>query len=254
MSSFDRAADFYDATRGLPADVREAVADILAGELQGRGTCLEIGVGTGRIALPLHQRGVRLVGADIAPAMLQRLVDNAGGRRRFPLLLADVTHLAVRDSCVGAVLASHVLHLLTNWQRAVDEAVRVLQPDGALLVDFGGGAPAPWSKPTEQVLARLGVSTVRPGTSRPEDVAHYLGDGAQVRPLSPVVMTVQRSLAQDVDEWERQVHAWTWPYSEEKMREVGAEVRAWATSDGWPLDRTVDLERTIQWWVFEQRP
>ena len=103
-------------------------------------------------------------------------------------------------------------------------------------------------------MARLGVSTVRPGTSRPEDVANYLGDAAQVRPLSPVVMTVQRTLAQDVDEWERQVHAWTWPYTEEKMREVGAEVRAWATSDGWPLDRTVDLERTIQWWVFERRP
>ena len=163
--SFDRAAGFYDATRGLPDDVREALADTLAPELKDRGICLEIGVGTGRIALPLHQRGVRLVGADVAPAMLERLVDNAGGRRPFPLLLADATHLPVQDGTVGAVVASHVLHLVANWQRALDEAFRVLGGHGALFVDFGGGVPAPWSSPAEQVLDRLGVSTVRPGTS-----------------------------------------------------------------------------------------
>ena len=250
--SFDRAASFYDATRGLPDDVSDALADTLAAELQGRGTCLEIGVGTGRIALPLHRRGVQLIGADVAPAMLERLVDNAGGVRPFPLLLADGTRLPVEDASVGAVLASHVLHLLANWQGAVDEAFRVLHGGGALFVDFGGGVAAPWSKSTENVMDRLGVSRVRPGTSRPDDVAKYLADRAQARPLRPVVMTVRRTLAQDLGEWERQLHAWTWPYSKDKMRDVCTEVRAWAASEGWPLDRTVELERTIQWWVFEQ--
>jgi ubiquinone/menaquinone biosynthesis C-methylase UbiE len=249
--SFDRAAGFYDATRGLPDDVRDAVADTLAAELKGRGTCLEIGVGTGRIALPLHERGVQLVGADIAPAMLERLLSNAGGGRPFPLLLADATRLPVAAGSVGAVLASHVLHLLPNWHGAVDEAVRVLHEGGALFVDFGGGVAAPWSEPTEQVMNRLGVSTVRPGTRRPADVANYLGDRAQVRTLRPVAMTVERTLGQDVDEWQRQVHAWTWRYSPEKMDEVCAEVRAWAAAEGWPLDRPVELERTIQCWVFQ---
>ena len=50
-------------------------------------------------------------------------------------------------------------------------------------------------------------------------------------------MTVQRTLAQDLDDWERQLHAWTWRYSGEKMREVSGEVRAWAMAEGWPLDR-----------------
>ena len=249
--SFDRAAGFYDATRGLPDDVRDALADILAADLQGRGTVLEIGVGTGRIALPLHHRGVPLVGADVAPAMLARLVDNAGGRRPFPLVLGDATRLPFGTGSVGAVLASHVFHLLANWQNALDEAVRVLGAGGALFVDFGGGVPAPWSEPSEQVMDRLGVSTARPGTSRPEDIAGYLGDRVSVRRLQPVVMTVRRALAQDLDEWERQLHAWTWPYSPEKMQEVSSEVRAWAQSEEWPLDRVVELERTIQWWVFE---
>lgn len=250
-SSFDRAAGFYDATRGLPDDVMDALAARLAAELKDRGTCLEIGVGTGRIALPLHSRGVQLVGVDLAPAMLERLIINAGGRHPFSLLLADATRLPLVDHSVGAVVASHVFHLLSNWGAAVDEVVRVLRPAGALYVDFGGGVPAPWNDHSEEIMHRLGVSHVRPGTSSPDDLAHYLGDGTQVRPLPPVVMTTVRTLAQDLDEWEHQVHAWTWPYSAAKMREVCAEVTAWAASDGWPLDRAVQLERTIQWWVFQ---
>ena len=97
------------------------------------------------------------------------------------MLLADATHLPIQDGTVGAVVASHVLHLVANWQVALDEAFRVLGGQGALFVDFGGGVPAPWSSPAEQVMDRLGVSTVRPGTSRPDDVASYLGHRARVR-------------------------------------------------------------------------
>jgi SAM-dependent methyltransferase len=250
-SSFDRAAGFYDATRGLPDDVMDALAATLADEVKHRGTCLEIGVGTGRIALPLHSRGVQLVGVDVAPAMLERLIVNAGGRQPFPIMLADATRLPLPVHSVGAVLASHVFHLLSNWRAAADEAVRVLQPGGALYVDFGGGVPAPWNDPAEHLMHRLGVSHVRPGTSSPHELADYLGHGTEVRPLPPVVMITERTLAQDLEEWEHQVHAWTWPYSVAKMREVCTEMRAWAASDGWPLDRLVQLERTIQWWVMQ---
>ncbi len=45
--NFDRAAGYYDATRGLPDAVSDAITDVLADELNGRGLCLEIGVGTG---------------------------------------------------------------------------------------------------------------------------------------------------------------------------------------------------------------
>ena len=155
--SFDRAAGYHDATRGLPEPAEAALADVLAAELAGRGTCLEIGVGTGRIAIPLHKRGVRLVGMDVAPAMMARLEANSGGRRPFPLLLADATRLPFVAGSVGAVIASHVLHLVADWQTAVEEAMRVLRPEGALLVDFGGRPEMPWSAYTEQVMQRHGV-------------------------------------------------------------------------------------------------
>jgi SAM-dependent methyltransferase len=250
--SFDRAADYYDATRALPDDARVALAEVLAAELAGRGPCLEIGVGTGRIALPLHDRGIPLAGADIAPAMLRRLVRNAGGRQPFPLLRADATRLPLSGASFGAVLASHVLHLIPRWEAAVDEAMRVLRPGGALLADFGGGTQMPWSGPSIAVMERHGISHDRPGATAPGSVAAHLAGAVRPRPLPVVTMTFSRSFGEDLDRWERQVDAWTWPYTADQMRQACADLRAWAAAHRWPLDRHVEASRVIQWWAFER--
>lgn len=246
--SFDRAAGYYDETRGLPGPVLERVVDQLAAELSGRGPALEVGVGTGRIAVPLRERGVELLGSDIAPAMLERLVANAG-RRPFPLLVADARSLPLANGRLGAVLVSHVLHLIADWQAAVDDMVRVMRPGGVLLVDFGGGVPGPWSALAQAAMQEHGVRSVRPGLSVPGPLAAHLGVPA--RPLGPVRFTSSRSLGRDLEQWRAQIHSWTWPYEPGQMRVAcDAVVRA-AAAEGWPLEREVELERTVQWWAFE---
>jgi SAM-dependent methyltransferase len=252
--SFDRAADYYDATRALPSDVHARLTSMLVTELAWRGTCLEIGVGTGRIALPLMAEGVPLVGIDIAPKMLQRLVDNAGGRRPFPLCVADVAALPFAPGAFGAVLASHVLHLVTDWRALVDEAVRVLAPGAVLLVDFGGAPAAPWHEPTGAVLQEIGIVRLRPGLSVPGPLVHHLEGRARARALAPLTMIVDRTLAQDLDDWAAQRHAWTWTLSSAQITAAVARVRQWASDTRWPLDRSVALERTIQWWAFDIPP
>jgi ubiquinone/menaquinone biosynthesis C-methylase UbiE len=249
--SFDRAAGFYDATRGLPRDVSDRVADVLAGELAGRGRCLEIGVGTGRIGLPLAERGVDLVGTDIAPAMLARLRQNAGDRLPFPLALADSTDLPLSSRSVGAVLSSHVLHLIADWTVAVDEALRVLAPGGALLVDFGGPTPTPWDRLAREVMAGHGVARVRPGVSDPGTVETYLRGRAGRRPLPAVAFSIDSSLEDDLHEWENQILAWTWPYTPDQMKEACSAIRSAAKAEGWPPDRRVRVTPVIQWWAFD---
>jgi ubiquinone/menaquinone biosynthesis C-methylase UbiE len=269
--SFDRAASFYDATRGLPEDVGLALAGMLAAQLGSRGTSLEIGVGTGRIALPLNDLGISIVGTDISAAMLDRLVANAAtyagvashppgtrvpsptgpNRPPFPVLRADATDLPLVAASFGAVMASHVLHLIPAWRDAVDEAIRVLRPGGLLLVDFGGNTPAPWRSESFAVLAAHGIAPVRPGVNGPVPLAEYLGSRATMRQLPAVEMTAPRSLGQDVDEWEHQIHAWTWPYDAGQMRTACNAVRDWAAREGWSTEAQVDVTSTIQWWAFE---
>ena len=70
--NFDRAAAFYDATRALPDGVAEQVRDAVLDRVGARpGTrFLEVGVGTGRIALPFVRAGHAYCGVDLSVAML----------------------------------------------------------------------------------------------------------------------------------------------------------------------------------------
>ena len=260
--NFDRAAEYYDATRALPAEVMAKVTGVLVAELApGRQPCLEIGVGTGRIALPLHERGIRLAGADIAEAMLRRLVVNADGELPFPLLLADATRLPVADGSLGSVLAVHVLHLIPTWRGALDEAMRVLRPGGALIASFpGGGAEArrtvrvaPWRPAVREALARHGVVRITAGARDSRDVADYLGERAVARTLPPVPFTETQTLAGALRDIEEQLYSWTWPYSREQVLAAGAEIRTWAENENLSFDEGHVVDGVLNWSAFEKR-
>lgn len=264
--NFDRAAGYYDATRALPADSRDTLTAMLAAELAGRQPCLEIGVGTGRIALPLRDQGIALAGADISGAMLRRLVANAGGQSPFPLLRADAARLPVAAGSFGSVLAVHVLHLIPGWRVAVDEALRVLRPGGALMASFPGRSGprqtpaarppdaaegAPWTAVLRESLRRHGIVRVPIGASEPGDVAGYLSGRAAARPLEPVTVTQTRSLARALHSIEQQIFSWTWPYTQDQVRAVGSDIRAWAAREDVPLESEYEVRSDIQWWVFD---
>jgi SAM-dependent methyltransferase len=136
---FDRAANIYDATRGFPAGEERAVAALIAqaGNLRKQSRVLEVGVGTGRIALPLTHHVDRLYGIDLSRLMMQQLRSkpNAGAIR---LSEANALQLPFRRAAFDAVLLVHVLHLIADWQHVLREIARVLKPDGLLLC--GGNA------------------------------------------------------------------------------------------------------------------
>lgn len=260
--NFDRAAGYYDATRALPADSMDELTTLLAAELIGRQPCLEIGVGTGRIARPLRERGIRLAGTDISAAMLRRLAVNSGGSAPFPLLRADATRLPLAAGSFGAVLAVHVLHLIPDWRVAVDEVLRVLRPGGVLVTGLQGQGrgqrpdsdatrAAPWAQALQESLRRRGIVRVPVGTRDPAAVAAYLEGRASARRLPAVPVRRTRTLAQAVERIERQTNSWTWRYPAEDVRAVAADLRAWAARENVPLDTEHAVQTDLRWWVFE---
>ena len=76
------AATYDDSSETFGPGAVEPVADVLAGLAGGgadRGRALELGIGTGRIALPLARRGVEVHGIDLSRAMVARLRAKPGG-------------------------------------------------------------------------------------------------------------------------------------------------------------------------------
>lgn len=145
--SFDRAADYYDQTRGFPPGEEVAVAALLAktAGLNAGSRVLEIGVGTGRIAVPLAPHVGFYCGLDLSRPMMARIPGKPGGAA-IALAEGDATRLPYPDAHFDAVIAVHVFHLISGWRAALAEVARVLKP-GAPLVhcwsDYDEAQPNP---------------------------------------------------------------------------------------------------------------
>lgn len=144
-SSYDAIAALYDP---WSASVTEDV-DFYVEEARtaGGGDIVELGVGTGRIAVPIAAAGIRVIGVDSSPGMLEVCAERArevGVVGRLDLRLGDLRDPPVAGP-VALVLCPFrsYLHLLTeaDRQRALTAAYDLLAPGGRLVFDvFAPGA------------------------------------------------------------------------------------------------------------------
>ncbi len=131
--SFDRVAPIYEATRRRPPEIERHVSRTLAGILRG-GRCLDVGVGTGRIAGPiLEAERIDLVGIDVAPRMLARA--RSHGVRS--LARADARSLPFRDRS----MTTHLLHLVEEWPRVLGEIARVTEREYLSVIEHERAVP-----------------------------------------------------------------------------------------------------------------
>jgi SAM-dependent methyltransferase len=133
----DVFADVYDDWYHDVSDVG-ATVDAIASLAEGR-PILELGAGSGRLAIPLAQRGLEVHGLDESHAMLARLAAKPGGEA-VCALVGDMAELPIhRGPRFGVVFAA--FNTLCNLstadaqQRCIDGAAAVLAPDGRLVLE-----------------------------------------------------------------------------------------------------------------------
>jgi SAM-dependent methyltransferase len=128
MSFGEDVAEIYDdEPRG---DEAEAVAFLE--QLAGGGPALELAIGTGRIALPLAARGIRVDGIDIAPAMVAKLRAKPGGDQ-LSVTMGDFAEVPLS----GTYRLIYVVYNSFNNLLTQDEQVRCFQNVAAHLTDDG---------------------------------------------------------------------------------------------------------------------
>ena len=98
---------------------------------------LDVGIGTGRFALPLSERGLQIVGVDISAPMLRQ----ATRKRLRELVRADARKQPFRDQAFDAVLIVHLLHLVDDWIRVVHEIGRVASRLVMAVISTPRGSP-----------------------------------------------------------------------------------------------------------------
>ena len=133
------AANYDESSAEMftPGAVDPAVG--LLAELAGDGRALELGVGTGRIALPLSRRGVEVHGIDMSRAMVARLRSKPGGDA-IDVSIGDFATTKVDGSFSVAYLVFNTINNLTTQDAQVacfQNVADHLEPGGTFVVEVG---------------------------------------------------------------------------------------------------------------------
>jgi SAM-dependent methyltransferase len=134
----ERVADRYDDSEGwmFGPEAIEPAVDFLAG-LAGDGAALELGIGTGRIALPLAQRGVRVHGIDLSEAMLAKLRAKPGATQ-IGVTVGDFATATVDATFSVAYLVFNTIMNLTTQAEQVacfKNVAAHLAPGGCFVIE-----------------------------------------------------------------------------------------------------------------------
>jgi SAM-dependent methyltransferase len=131
----DRIADVYDDWYGerlLPDDAVAFLAPLAAG-----GRVLELGIGTGRVALPLAACGLDVSGVDASSRMVEKLRAKAGGAA-IPVVIGDFADVEVEGTFRLVYVAFTTFFALPSQEvqlRCLRRVAEVLEPGGRFVVE-----------------------------------------------------------------------------------------------------------------------
>lgn len=184
----DVASRYDDTLRGDEGDT----VDFLAG-VAGGGPALEFAIGTGRIALPLAQRGIRVDGIELSAAMIARLRSKPGGAG-LAVIRGDMARASTTGRYALVYLVFNTIYnLLTqdDQVRCFENAARHLADDGCFVIE--AGVPSAWLRDTQFVnVERIAGHEVVLDVNRYDPVTQILDenhvtltdDGVRLGPIS----------------------------------------------------------------------
>ncbi|MGQ4646364.1 methyltransferase domain-containing protein [Lyngbya aestuarii] len=263
--SFDRVAGIYDATRGLPPQVSEQIADCILSIVSATPDTkfFEPGIGTGRIAIPIVLRGYSYTGVDISEKMMNQLRQQLQGEpNQLTLLQADATSLPFSSQSFDVALAAHLLHLIPAWREALAEIHRVLKPNGVFLYCYnyaGLRNHKEFDREWQMILAKHGFQLTEYGAAKEKVMEALIEQGAILETVTAAQWQSERTVGELLTIYEEKMHSSSWQIPEDIFSVAIKELKEWALqyykSEEVALSADAKFELTVaRNWAFDVLP
>ncbi len=258
--SYDHAVKFYDSTRGYPISIPEKIRDAIIQYTNADSSTrfIELGIGTGLIALPFLESNYNYIGLDISLPMMLPIFKKIEARKKkyTPLVQANITKtLPFPSKSFDVVSAVRVFHLLDNWKATVDEAKRLLKPGGYLLSAYVAKSGKSNSLDPvkivhtkwDEILEQLGIpkDSVLPGLAlTDETIATYLQDcGAKTEIVDLVKYESDPvSVRMIVERHKQRMFSRDWELSDDIHNQASKLLDAWLNNECTYPDKKVHKE------------
>lgn len=256
--SYDRIAHLYDRTRPLPPKISEQIGDRILKYVSATSetTFLEPGIGTGRTAFPIIKKGYHYTGLDASENMMSQLRQKV---QNFPhqltLIQGDAADLPFPDNSFDVVLTTHILHLLPDWMKALQEIQRVLKPTGIYLACEN--LLTPHQRELENVLRGI-LSRDRPAIPQKIEEGLKLAPfgnnvkwalielGATVERIETVKWQVKQTIGELLEIYQMRAFGICWRVPEKEFNRAMKYLKSWCLSTYQSEDFLLSSEATFE--------
>lgn len=250
---FSGNANVYDRRHGAVL-AEDVVQQLAAAGAIGEGTnVLDIGAGTGRVAIGLAALGCNVVALEPSTGMVETLRTKAGALP-LRLLAGEGARLPFPPGQFDVVVIARVLYLTPDWRAVLREAHRVLGAGGRLLHEWGNGqADEEWVQIREKartLFEEAGVSSAfHPGVRSEREVDDALELLGFVRSADLTigpgpVLTLAEFLRRLVDG----EFSYIWNVPKTVQEECLPLLQAWS-EQRFDLGRSISMPRELRWTV-----
>ena len=253
---FSANAPIYDRRHGAAVSDEGLTRLWHAAGLSADARVLDVGAGTGRVAIPLSARGCQVVAIEPSPGMLEQLRQKDEDGRVLPLL-AEGSRLPFSADTFRVIVIARLLYLTTDWRAILDEACRVLTTGGVLLHEWGNGqADEEWVHVREEarrLFEEAGVANpFHPGVRSEGDVDKHLLMRGMVREVevetgSGPTITLGEFLRR-LTEGEL---SYIWNVPESVRTESLPTLRCWC-EEQFDLEKPLSVPRQGRWTTFRK--
>jgi SAM-dependent methyltransferase len=166
----DRMAEVYDEWFAVPSDTEETVGFLA--DLAGPGPVLELGIGTGRIALPLAQKGYEVHGIDASETMVRKLRSKAGGED-IPVTIGNFAEVDIEGAFSLVYVVFNTLFALLSQEdqaRCFSNVARRLREGGVFVIEAFVPDMTRWDREQRVEAKHVETDSVVLGAARHDPV------------------------------------------------------------------------------------
>ena len=246
---YGRIAHLYDSTRPLPQSISAQICDRILQLVQPTPTTkfLEPGIGTGRTALPIIQKGYSYTGIDISQEMMNQLSSKFSQLpKNLTLIQQNASTLPFDANSFDVVLTTHVLQCFDNPLNGLSEIQRVLKSDGIYLACEN--LLSPQQKEIWQAFSKIAHRYPTKSKSQTKDKFSPFGDvlqqelenrGATVEKVTAVQWQQSQSLKEIFNAFQSKAFGLCWLISETDFAKAIKEFEQWCLERYQSFDETI---------------